>query len=67
LQVDGGSLDTQAALSAADVAPDTGLQVDGGSLDTQAALSAADVAPDTGLQVVPADAPAQESGLGVDS
>jgi hypothetical protein len=66
-QVDGGSLDVQAALSATDLASDPGLQVDGGSLDTQAALGAADVDPDTGLQVVPADASAQESGLGVDS
>ena len=66
-EVDGGSLDAQAALSTAEVAPDTGFEVDGGSLDVPAVLSAAEVAPDVGLDDLPADASVLDFGPGVDS
>jgi hypothetical protein len=52
---------------AAEVAPDTGLEdVPAPQPDAQIA-SAADVVPDTGLEDVPVDAPAEDSGPGIDS
>ena len=59
-EVDGGSLDAQAALSTAEV------EVDEVALYDRV-LSAAEVAPDTGLDDLPTDASVLDFGPGVDS